>query len=153
MFDLSWGELLLIGGVAVVVMKPQDIPGALHTFGQQVAKLRRMASQYQGQFQEAMREANLDEVKKDFDEIRQATSSIRSSLTPAGFVGSQVRNTLTSTASETTGSLNDIRTSLSASPSATSSSTPLANEESDLQNDEDVEIPSAFALNPAFRRH
>jgi len=59
MFDIGWGELLLIGVVALIVIGPKELPGALRTLGQWMGKLRRMASEFQGQFQEAMREAEL----------------------------------------------------------------------------------------------
>jgi sec-independent protein translocase protein TatB len=69
MFDISWSELLLIGIVALIVIGPKELPGALRTLGQWMAKIRRMASEFQGQFQEAMREAEIDQLKKDMDEM------------------------------------------------------------------------------------
>ena len=59
MFDIGWGELLLIGIVALIAIGPKELPGVLRTLGQWMAKLRRMASEFQGQFQEAMREAEM----------------------------------------------------------------------------------------------
>jgi sec-independent protein translocase protein TatB len=69
MFDISWSELLLIGVVALIVIGPKELPGALRTLGQWMAKVRRMAAEFQGQFQEAMREAEIDQLKKDMDEM------------------------------------------------------------------------------------
>jgi sec-independent protein translocase protein TatB len=69
MFDISWSELLLIGIVALIVIGPKELPGALRTLGQWMAKIRRMASEFQGQFQEAMREAEIDQLKKDMDDM------------------------------------------------------------------------------------
>ena len=69
MFDIGWSELLLIGVVALIVIGPKELPGALRTLGQWMAKIRRMASEFQGQFQEAMREAEIDQLKKDMDEM------------------------------------------------------------------------------------
>ena len=69
MFDFSWGELLLIGIVALVAIGPKELPGVLRTLGQWTAKLRRMAAEFQNQFQEAMREAELADLKKDVDEM------------------------------------------------------------------------------------
>ena len=43
MFDIGWGELLVIGIVALVVIGPKELPGVVRTLGQTVAKLRRMA--------------------------------------------------------------------------------------------------------------
>ena len=69
MFDIGWSELLLIGIVALIAIGPKELPGALRTLGQWMAKIRRMAAEFQGQFQEAMREAEIDELKKDMDDM------------------------------------------------------------------------------------
>lgn len=69
MFDFGWGELILIGIVALVAIGPKELPGALRTLGQWVAKVRRMANEFQNQFHEAMREAELAELKKEVDEM------------------------------------------------------------------------------------
>src|SRR4029453_18833403 len=69
MFDISWSELLLIGIVALIVIGPKELPGALRTLGQWMAKIRRMASDFQSQFNEAMREAELAELRKEVDEM------------------------------------------------------------------------------------
>lgn len=75
MFDMSWGEVMLIGGVALIVIGPKDLPKALRTVGQVTRKMRRMAGEFQSQFNEAVREAELDEVRNQVDGIkRQATT-------------------------------------------------------------------------------
>jgi len=82
MFDISWGKLVIIGVVALIVIGPKDLPAVLRTLGQWMTKIRRMAGEFQGQFQEAMREAEMADLKKQFDET---TSSLNSALDPAGF--------------------------------------------------------------------
>jgi sec-independent protein translocase protein TatB len=74
MFDIGWSELALIAVVALVAIGPKELPGVLRTVGQWVGKVRRMASEFQGQFQEAMREAEMADLKKSFDEVREAAS-------------------------------------------------------------------------------
>jgi sec-independent protein translocase protein TatB len=69
MFDIAWSELLLIGIVALIVIGPKELPGALRTLGIWMGKVRRMAAEFQGQFQEAMREAEIDQLKKDMDDM------------------------------------------------------------------------------------
>ena len=69
MFDIGWSELVLIGIVALIAIGPKELPGALRTLGQWMGKIRRMASEFQGQFQEAMREAEIDQLKKDMDDM------------------------------------------------------------------------------------
>ena len=75
MFDIGWGELLVIGVVALVAIGPKELPGVLRTVGQWTGKLRRMAAEFQNQFHEAMREAELADLKKQVDEV---TSEVRS---------------------------------------------------------------------------
>jgi sec-independent protein translocase protein TatB len=75
MFDIGWGELLVIGMVALVAIGPKELPGVLRTVGQWTGKLRRMAAEFQNQFHEAMREAELADLKKQVDEM---TSEVRS---------------------------------------------------------------------------
>jgi sec-independent protein translocase protein TatB len=69
MFDIGWGELLLIGIVALIAIGPKELPGALRTLGQWMAKIRRMASEFQNQFHDAIREAELADLKKDVDDM------------------------------------------------------------------------------------
>jgi sec-independent protein translocase protein TatB len=77
MFDIGWSELLVIGVVALVVIGPKELPGVVRTIAQNIAKLRRMASEFQGQFTDAMREMELADLKKDAEKlISDATSTI-----------------------------------------------------------------------------
>jgi sec-independent protein translocase protein TatB len=69
MFDFSWSELLLIGVVALIFIGPKELPGVLRTLGQWMAKIRRMAGDFQNQFHDAMREAELADLKKEVDEM------------------------------------------------------------------------------------
>lgn len=75
MFDIGWGEFVVIGTVALVVIGPKELPGVLRTVGQTVSKLRRMAGEFQGQFQEALREADLDDARKTIAGLNDTTSS------------------------------------------------------------------------------
>ena len=68
MFDFSSGELLLIAVAALVFIKPKDLPAVLRAVGQWTGKIRRMAGEFQDQFREAMREAEMADLKKDIDE-------------------------------------------------------------------------------------
>jgi sec-independent protein translocase protein TatB len=69
MFDISWTEFLLIGVVALIVIGPKELPAVLRTLGQWTRKVRSMAAEFQGQFQEAMREAEMADLKKQVDDV------------------------------------------------------------------------------------
>jgi sec-independent protein translocase protein TatB len=75
MFDISWGKLVIIGVVALIVIGPKELPAVLRTLGQWMAKIRRMAAEFQGQFNEAMREAEMADLKKQFDDTASTLNS------------------------------------------------------------------------------
>lgn len=75
MLDIAWSELMLIGAVALVVIGPKDLPKAMRTVGQAVGKVRRMATEFQGQFNDAMREAELHDLKKQVEDVGGSVSS------------------------------------------------------------------------------
>ena len=72
MFDLEPGKLIVIAIVALIAIPSKDLPRVLRSLGQFTAKMRRMASEFQGQFAEAMREAELDELRKEMGEMKDA---------------------------------------------------------------------------------
>jgi sec-independent protein translocase protein TatB len=69
MFNLGWGELVVIGIVALIAIGPKELPTVLRTLGQWMGKVRRMANEFQGQFQEALREAELHDLQKHAEDI------------------------------------------------------------------------------------
>lgn len=82
MLDMSWGEVMVIGAVALIVIGPKDLPKALRTVGNMTGKIRRMAAEFQGQFHEAMREAELDEVKQQLQGMNDSVSSANKGFNP-----------------------------------------------------------------------
>ncbi|WP_158817571.1 Sec-independent protein translocase protein TatB [Methylocapsa sp. S129] len=74
MFDIDAGKILVVGVVALLVIGPKDLPRVLRTVGQTVGKMRRMASEFQNQFMEAIKEADLEDVKKEFTAIRDSAN-------------------------------------------------------------------------------
>src|SRR5438105_8731270 len=69
MFDIGWSELVVIAVVALIAIGPKELPGVLRMVGQWMGKARKMAAEFQGQFQEAMREAEMADLKKQVDDI------------------------------------------------------------------------------------
>jgi sec-independent protein translocase protein TatB len=78
MFDIGWSELVLIAVVALIAIGPKELPGVLRMVGQWMGKARKMAAEFQGQFQEAMREAEMADLKKSFDEVKEAATGFTS---------------------------------------------------------------------------
>jgi sec-independent protein translocase protein TatB len=85
MFDIGWSELVVIAVVALIAIGPKELPGVLRMVGQWMGKARKMAAEFQGQFQEAMREAEMADLKKTFDEVKE---------TATGFSGGNVMTSL-----------------------------------------------------------
>ena len=78
MFNFGWGELVLIGIVALIAIGPKELPTVLRSIGQMMGKVRRMANEFQGQFQEALREADISDLKKHAEDM---TSSLNETVT------------------------------------------------------------------------
>ena len=78
MFNIGWSEYLVIAVIALVAIGPKELPGVLRMVGQWVNKARKMAAEFQGQFQEAMREAEMADLKKSFDEVKEAATGFAS---------------------------------------------------------------------------
>ena len=89
MFDLDISKMLIVAIVALAVIPPKDLPRVMRTVGQTIGKMRRMATEFQGQFMEAMREvereADLESVKKEFQAINDQ-AKIDTSFDPAGLM-------------------------------------------------------------------
>ena len=93
MFDIGWPELLVVAIVLIVVVGPKDLPPMLRAFGRTTKKLRAMASEFRGQFDDALREAELDDVKKTFDDARKLNpmQSIRDAVNPLKDTAKDIR--------------------------------------------------------------
>ncbi len=95
MFDMSWGEVMVIGGVALIVIGPKDLPKALRTVGQMTTKVRRLASEFQSQFNEAMREAELEDVRKEVEGLnRQVSSAASSAFNPIQTIRDELKGAI-----------------------------------------------------------
>ncbi|WP_374449265.1 Sec-independent protein translocase protein TatB [Stella sp.] len=75
MFDIGWSELAVIAVVALVVIGPKDLPKVLRTVGQWVARARAVARDFQTSVDEMAREADLQDVKKHIDDLRNTNVS------------------------------------------------------------------------------
>lgn len=93
MFDFDATKLVIIGIAALIFIGPKDLPRVLRQVGGFVAKMRRMASEFQGQFMDAMKESEMEELKKDMQKIAdQAKADI--SFDPARETERELREAL-----------------------------------------------------------
>jgi sec-independent protein translocase protein TatB len=96
MFDIGWSELLVIGVVLIVVVGPKDLPRMLRTFGKTMTQLRRMAGDFRKQFDEALTEAELDDVRSSVRDLKamDPRKDLRKALDPMRAVGDEIRSSL-----------------------------------------------------------
>jgi len=78
MFDIGGGELVVIGIVALVAIGPKELPAVLRTVGRYMGKIKRMSAEFQGQFQEALREAELSDLTKHAEDLKSTVSDFTS---------------------------------------------------------------------------
>lgn len=95
MFDLAWGEIFVIGLVAVLVLGPKELPQAMRTFAKALRKVRNLGSEFQGHFNEMLREAELDEVRKQVQKFSQTslTEHVTNYIDPKGEISKEVQST------------------------------------------------------------
>ncbi|MFM8991029.1 MAG: Sec-independent protein translocase protein TatB [Alphaproteobacteria bacterium] len=91
MFD--WNELLVIGAAALIFIGPKELPGTLRTLGKFVAKARGMARDFQTNVDDMVREAELDEVKKQVQKLEYGglEQMIQESVDPKGRIQEALR--------------------------------------------------------------
>jgi sec-independent protein translocase protein TatB len=84
MFDVGYSELLVIAIVLIVVIGPKDLPKMLRAFGKAMTRFRQVSGDFRRQFDEALKESELGEVKKAIDSARSLDprSQLRSAFSP-----------------------------------------------------------------------
>ena len=108
MLDIGWTELLIIAVVAVIVVGPKDLPRMLRSLGQYAGKLKRTAGEFRSQFDEAIRDAELDDLKSSIDEIRE--------MNPAG----QIKDAIEETVDPLRETAEEIKSGIESEPAAKS---------------------------------
>ncbi|KRB53097.1 preprotein translocase [Rhizobium sp. Root708] len=93
MFDIGWTELLVIAVVLIVVVGPKDLPPMLRAFGKMTQRARKVAGDFRAQFDEALREADLDEVRQTLSDAQKLNpvNSLREAMNPLRQMGNEIR--------------------------------------------------------------
>lgn len=96
MLDIGWTELLVIAVILIVVVGPKDLPPMIRAFGKMTKRLRQTAGEFRAQFDEALREAELEDIKRSVDDVRSLNpaNSIREALNPLRQMGQDIRSDL-----------------------------------------------------------
>lgn len=114
MLDFGWPELLIIALVLILVVGPKDLPAMLRSFGRTTKKLRTMAGEFRSQFDEALKEADMDDVRQALNDAQKLNprNMLKDVVDPIAEVGRDIKSDLdktmtapfAATSEETTGS-------------------------------------------------
>ncbi|MEL4069268.1 Sec-independent protein translocase protein TatB [Ochrobactrum sp. GPK 3] len=133
MLDVGWSELLVIAIVMIVVVGPKDLPKMLRAFGKATARMRATANEFRNQFNEALKEAELEDVKNIIDETRKLDP--RSKLTqvfdPIRSAGEDLKSSIKSSTSmspATPDTVAEVTTPVDASGTPVPVATPVQSE-------------------------
>ncbi len=63
-------ELMLVAALALVVVGPKDLPRLMRAAGKGLAQVRRLAQEFTSAFDEMAREAELDEMRKEIEALK-----------------------------------------------------------------------------------
>lgn len=143
MFDIGWSELLVIAVVLIVVVGPKDLPPMIRAFGKTMAGLRKMAGDFRTQFDEALKEADMDDVRQTISDVRNLnpTNSLRDAMNPLRQLGNEIKSDLQKATSPSDG------LSSTAAPATSEPVAPLVNvPEPDMKL---PDSPPAVAAAPA----
>jgi sec-independent protein translocase protein TatB len=141
MLEVGWSEILVIALILIIVVGPKDLPQMLRTFGKMATRLRGMANEFKGQFDEALREADLDDVRKGLSEVTKLnpTNSLRDAINPIRKLGEDIKADLRKASDMST----------PAAASTEGAVTESASTDSVFPGDIAAAMPSAAAVSPS----
>ena len=128
MLDLAWSEFFVIGLVAVVVLGPKELPKAMKTMAQFTRKARKLAGEFQGHWNDMLREAEVDDVKKAVQQISTVSvgAEVQKLIDPTGEFGKELDDAVGTLKSEVQATVSaadataaDVGLAPAASPAAT----------------------------------
>ena len=91
MFDLGWQELFIIAALVIIVIGPKDMPRTLRAVAGWIRKGRELAREFQGGVNDMVRQADLDDIKRQINTDR-LTQEIKKQIDPDGEISSEVRD-------------------------------------------------------------
>ncbi|MGH6932688.1 MAG: Sec-independent protein translocase protein TatB [Dongiaceae bacterium] len=94
MFDIGWSEMMIIGVVALVVLGPKELPGALKTFAYWTKQARKLAREFQSGVDDMIRQSELDVARKAVEDAKRSINrEIENSIDPTGDLKKTVTET------------------------------------------------------------
>lgn len=154
MFDIGWSEILVIVIITILVVGPKELPSLLRTVGKTIGNVRRMAGDFQNQFNDALREAELDDVKNAISDVRSLNpktvvkDAVQKQLGFDDDMADELTEQVSQSGREINSALSDAKTVSEAKadpqPEATSETKPAAKEKakSVAQSDAKSDVPA-----------
>ena len=96
MLDIGFPELLVVAVVLILVVGPKDLPPMLRAFGKTVKKYRGMATDFKNQFNEALEESELDELRQAASDVKNMNpmNKLKDAANPLTEVGDDIKSHL-----------------------------------------------------------
>lgn len=69
MFDIGWQELFIVAVLVIIVVGPKDLPRTLRAIMGLLRKGRMMARDFQNGIDDVIREADLDDIRKQITDV------------------------------------------------------------------------------------
>lgn len=117
MFGMGWWEISIVGLMMILVLGPKELPHAMRTMARMMRKARRLASEFQGHMDDLVREADLDDVRKTVNSIKNhdVGAAISQAVDPKG----ELQSDLNSTLDDAKKQVSDIKTAAGPTPAST----------------------------------
>lgn len=83
MFGLGMTEMIVIGGIALLVVGPKDLPKVFKGIASVMKQIRKLTREFQGVVNDMIRESDLDDLRKEAQDLRKSidpTSEIREAM-------------------------------------------------------------------------
>ena len=83
MFGLGMTEMIVIGGIALLVVGPKDLPKVFKGIAAVMKQIRKLTREFQGAVNDMIRESDLDDLRKEAQDLRASidpTSEIREAM-------------------------------------------------------------------------
>lgn len=89
MLDVGWSEMAIVAVIALFVIGPKELPRVLRTIGRYAGKIKAVAREFQDSIDDAVREAELDDVKQQIESVGKMDlkKSISDTIDPGGEMG------------------------------------------------------------------
>jgi sec-independent protein translocase protein TatB len=94
MFGIDGWEFALVVLLAVLILGPKELPQAMRTMAKVLRKVRGLASEFQGHFNDMVREAELEDVQKSVQQLSSTSvgSQVNKMIDPKGEIGDALRD-------------------------------------------------------------